>query len=247
MIIREDKSNGNFTQISNDIVRRSDMSTSAKAVMLYCLSQKDDWIFFAKEITSHFTDLKKDKMTKVLKELKALGYIEINQKREKGQFKDYDWIIREVPKINMSTESGFADSGKMPPRRRTTSNNTKKEDLKDNSQGGANAPTVLLGSSSIGKEMINLYFSTYKIRFGKEHAKLSKGRENTIIKYISMISSTFGIEMENWENMIKYYMYKSKFSINVDYNINHFTSYGMLNVYLEREFKTPILDPTYSI
>jgi hypothetical protein len=195
-------------------------------------------------------------MTKILKELKALGYIEIKQNRDKGQFKNYEWIVNEYSKQTTLPKPtkprlGKTETDKTGARviQRTTNTNLTNE-TKDNSPNGATAPmgkcgSKLLGNKKIGNDVIIMYFELFEERFGEEHINISKPRIKNIVTLIDRISNDIDVDMDIWEKMIRYYLYKSKFKIDVDYNINHFISNGVLGVLLEREFEKPVLDPSY--
>ena len=55
-IIRADKANENYTQISNTCIYDKRLSGMAKAILLYMLSRPDDWQFYEEEIAAHFSD-----------------------------------------------------------------------------------------------------------------------------------------------------------------------------------------------
>lgn len=253
MIIRSDKAKGNFTQMSNDIINRNDLSWEAKGLMFYLLSKPDNWNFYTDEIIKHCNCGIK-KLRGMMGELKELGYLEIIPIRSNGKFNDYEWIVTEEPKRDSGNNVEESITPTRIPKTASekrgsivirTNTNTKSNDIKDNSQRGAIAPSGFGAVNLIGKSVVELYFKIFEERFGEHHVKISKVRLNSISKLFSDISRDIGVDLDMWDHMIRFYMFTARFKIDVDYNINHFTSNGILSVYLEREFGKPVLDPSY--
>jgi len=259
-----------FTQIQNNIVERNDISGLAKAILWYCLTKPDNWNFYMGDISNHFQSDSNNGIRKAIKELENNGFIVRNKVKTTTNF-IWEWNIYEEPilkiyevpilkidqnkgvikdiKNNTGVQkqiSGFTDCLYTPDIVRLTTSNTIKEDIKDNSPAGAYAPPgqVTL-KNSLGKEITGLYYRIYKEKTGAEHCKISKERINSIMGLVNRISNDIGVDIDMWERMIRYYMFKAKFKIEVDYNINHFMSNGILSVYLEREFGKPVLNPSY--
>jgi hypothetical protein len=109
MIFRVDKSNGNFTQVSNDMVLDERLSWKAKGVLLYMLSKPDDWQFYLHEILKHGRD-KVDGVRSAIIELENNGYIERKRKRDsQGKLRQYEYNIRESNHIGFSC-LGFSNT-----------------------------------------------------------------------------------------------------------------------------------------
>ena len=91
--------NGNFTQISNEIARNKDLSLSARGLLLYMLSCKEDWHFTRQNLIRE-TNTKRAVLEKSLNELIQAGYVVTQQPRNKdGIFCNSEWIISEQPNL----------------------------------------------------------------------------------------------------------------------------------------------------
>lgn len=94
-IIRVEKSK-NYSVISNEFLRRDDLSWKAKGIMAYLLTLPDDWTIYTTEIMKHATD-GRDGFRKGWNELKKAGYIETRQQKEGGKFGKSETIVHELP------------------------------------------------------------------------------------------------------------------------------------------------------
>ena len=93
----KDYGNGNFTQISNDIARSKTLSISAKGLLLYMLSCKEDWNFTIQNLMRE-TNTKQTRLQSALEELKNEGYVSMEQGRnKKGKFGNSEWVVTEEP------------------------------------------------------------------------------------------------------------------------------------------------------
>jgi predicted transcriptional regulator len=85
IIYRAETDKGNFVQINKDLVNDATLSMYAKSVMMYLLSQNNDWKFYMSDIKKHFTD-NIVHVRKGLQELEKAGYVERHQTKVKGKF-----------------------------------------------------------------------------------------------------------------------------------------------------------------
>lgn len=99
MIHRAKKEKGNFVQIHKDFINDHTLSPQAKGVMLYLLSQTDDWQFYETEIAKHFNCGVKV-ISKIMKELIESGYVERDKIKNptNGRF-SYPYEIYETIKV----------------------------------------------------------------------------------------------------------------------------------------------------
>lgn len=113
MIERTKKEKGNFTMISNELLRDTTLSASAKGIMCYLLSCKDDFDLTTEKIMK-MTGTKRRKMDSIIKELIDKGYLERKIIRDKGTFVKFEFIVHERPitkfkPIDEWTDKDFAD------------------------------------------------------------------------------------------------------------------------------------------
>ena len=103
-IIRADKANENYTQISNTCIYDKRLSGMAKAILLYMLSRPDDWQFYEEEIAAHFSD----GISAVRSGINILiqyGYISRCKRRKGGRFQGYEYTVHECPDTNSDEET----------------------------------------------------------------------------------------------------------------------------------------------
>lgn len=124
MIVRIHKEN-NFSIISNEAIRRPDLSARAKGLFCYMISMPNDWHFHADELSKHFTE-GRDAIRNALKELESLGYLMRRQAVDsKNRFTHNLWALYEHSQTspwdarkgilaplteNPSTESPFTEN-----------------------------------------------------------------------------------------------------------------------------------------
>lgn len=98
MIYRLDKTKGGFTQIHKKLIDDNNLTTNAKAILIYMLSKNDDWQFYELDITRHFRDNIKI-IRKGIKELMDKGYIERTKFKDiTGKF-TYVYDVYEQPEL----------------------------------------------------------------------------------------------------------------------------------------------------
>lgn len=95
-LIKRDR--GNYTNVSNIVVRDSRLSWKARGIFLYLWSQANEWQFYVSEIATHATD-GEGSLRSGLKELEQYGYLErTHRHNDAGTFDGMDWILSDIPK-----------------------------------------------------------------------------------------------------------------------------------------------------
>lgn len=86
----------NYSVISNEFIRREDLSWKAKGILTYILTLPDDWVININEIMKHATEGEKA-FRSGWKELKDSGYVNRYPVRDKESNKITHWetVIRE--------------------------------------------------------------------------------------------------------------------------------------------------------
>ncbi|XJS09874.1 hypothetical protein ACF3NG_06925 [Aerococcaceae bacterium WGS1372] len=86
----------NYSVISNEFIRRKDLSWKAKGILTYILTLPDDWVINIKEVMTHATEGEKA-FRSGWKELKDAGYVNRYPVRDKKSNKITHWetVIRE--------------------------------------------------------------------------------------------------------------------------------------------------------
>jgi hypothetical protein len=94
-LIKRDR--GNYTNVSNIVVRDSRLSWKARGIFLYLWSQANEWQFYVSEIATHATD-GESALRSGLKELEQYGYLERNHRHnDSGSFDGMNWILTDTP------------------------------------------------------------------------------------------------------------------------------------------------------
>lgn len=93
----------NYSVISNEFIRRKDLSWKAKGILTYILTLPDDWVININEIMTHATEGEKA-FRSGWKELKDAGYVNRYPVRDKKSNKITHWetVIRESVDIKAS-------------------------------------------------------------------------------------------------------------------------------------------------
>ena len=94
MIIRTHK-NKNFTTLDNTPLQDTELSWQAKGMIAYLLSLPDDWEIYVSDLKNRSRN-GRDATAKTLNELIKHGYIKRTERREKGQFKGYQYDVYET-------------------------------------------------------------------------------------------------------------------------------------------------------
>jgi len=99
----------NYSVISNEFIRRKDLSWKAKGILTYILTLPDDWKINLNEIMTHSTDGERS-FRSGWKELETTGYIKRYPVRDGQRIKHWETIIRESVDIEPSSLlCGFVD------------------------------------------------------------------------------------------------------------------------------------------
>ena len=96
-IYRSDKTNGDFTQISNSLLRDMRLSSKAKYLLIFMLSLPDSWVYSIEGLQT-VTGMKKGVLTSALHELERNGYLLRSRTRSSdGRIGKSEWNIFEEP------------------------------------------------------------------------------------------------------------------------------------------------------
>lgn len=94
-LIKQDR--GNYTNISNQLIRDSRLSWKARGIFAYLWSQADEWDFYVSEVAKHATD-GRDALRSGLKELEKYGYLTRKPSSDtNGKFDGMDWVLTDKP------------------------------------------------------------------------------------------------------------------------------------------------------
>ncbi len=94
-MIKQDR--GNYTNISNQLIRDSRLSWKARGIFAYLWSQADEWDFYVSEVAKHATD-GRDALRSGLKELEKYGYLTRKPSSGTGgQFDGMSWVLTDKP------------------------------------------------------------------------------------------------------------------------------------------------------
>lgn len=99
-LIKRDR--GNYTNVSNNILRDSQLSWKARGIFGYLWSQANEWQFYVNEIATHATDGVKS-LRSGLDELEERGYLKrVNRHSDSGNFDGMDWILDDTGSLKQS-------------------------------------------------------------------------------------------------------------------------------------------------
>jgi hypothetical protein len=103
-IIKREKT-GNYVVMSNDLLRRDDVSAKAKGIYAYLMALPHDWVVRKTELQRHFKD-GRDAIFSGWYELVKLGYIQVTETKGggKGIPPTVEYTVYEYP-----FECGFSD------------------------------------------------------------------------------------------------------------------------------------------
>lgn len=96
----------NYTMIPNIGLEDTSLSAKSKGLLAYMLSKSNDWIFYQRELETHFTDGKAS-INSAMKELVKHGYItkEKRTRNKLGQLQEPNWVVYDYP-ISENREQG---------------------------------------------------------------------------------------------------------------------------------------------
>jgi hypothetical protein len=94
-----------YTIISNDVINNPELSPASLGVLVYLLSKPDDWQVRDEELQARF-NIGREKLKRVVRELKAAGYLARRQFRgNDGKFFT-ETLVYEVPSRGVKPDSG---------------------------------------------------------------------------------------------------------------------------------------------
>lgn len=180
------KKEKNYTVLDNTFIKDTRLSWKAKGLMTYLLSLPDDWTIHLSEIEKHATD-GKSALRSAINELKELGYLKAEQKRENNRFAEMVYIIIENP----------AEDFPLTDFQQTENLQTEKQETENQTLQNTNKDKVLKEQSTdnnIGKKpkvdyqpIFNHYFENHKKLYeqGKlqtDRASIAYGKDNRLIE-----------------------------------------------------------------
>ena len=100
-VVRGDHNKQNpYAQISRACLQDTNLSWEAVGMLAYFLSLPTNW----KISVSHLIKIrvaKEHKVYRILNELRQFGYCSRNEVRENGRFKEYEYVIHEIPDLTV--------------------------------------------------------------------------------------------------------------------------------------------------
>ncbi|HBC3839401.1 TPA: hypothetical protein KD881_002614 [Vibrio parahaemolyticus] len=98
MAIRRVKQRSRFTQIPNETLQDTRLSFEARGVLGLLLSKPEDWVIHKSWIQAQAPRCGKDRLTRILKELQDIGYLQKDFSRDVGgKFNGVDWLLYDTP------------------------------------------------------------------------------------------------------------------------------------------------------
>lgn len=88
-----------FAQISNKLLEDTSLKAQSRFLYSYLYSRPHDWVFHNSQLCK-VVGCNEDTLRRYLKELKQSGWIEVNQVRENGVFKNNEYVINTVPSFS---------------------------------------------------------------------------------------------------------------------------------------------------
>lgn len=86
-----------FLKLSNETARDNNLSFEARGFLAYLLTMDDNFAFSCRGLAA-LTGRNKNTISRIVKELQKNGYVEfVKSRSKKGQFDDYEWVVRETP------------------------------------------------------------------------------------------------------------------------------------------------------
>ena len=102
------KQTKNFTQISNSVLRKKELSLKARGLLAYMLSFSDEWDFSVSHIVRESGEREKS-VRAALSELEAAGYVRHSPIRsEEGKFVTVRYDVFETPDLRAETVSDIS-------------------------------------------------------------------------------------------------------------------------------------------
>ena len=130
-----------FTIVDGAAINDAELSLEALGLLVRMLSLNEEWEFNIEGLISRF-GIGRKTLLRCIKELKARGYLEINQvKNEAGKFSFREWHVYEVPR---STKNGITENGN------TKNGNTKNRNTEKGLLTNINITNIIFFSFSFG-------------------------------------------------------------------------------------------------
>lgn len=119
-LIKKDR--GNYTNISNVLVRDKRLSWKARGIFIYLWSQANEWQFYVSEIATHATDGERA-LRSGIKELETYGYLKrVHSHSDSGSFDGMDWVLSDHPEQNRND----AEMNEKPPKNEQNASDAKR-------------------------------------------------------------------------------------------------------------------------
>ena len=100
-MIHRNEHTDNFTVISNDVIRNTNLSDGAVRLLAFMLSCADDWNFSSRGLAKCL-GISEGAVIARVKELKEAGYIKLNKNRDRrGKLGTCRWDVYETPHFNL--------------------------------------------------------------------------------------------------------------------------------------------------
>ena len=118
-LIKKDR--GNYTNVSNTLIRDKRLSWKARGIFIYLWSQADEWQFYVSEIATHATEGERA-LRSGIKELENFGYLKrVHSHSENGSFDGMDWVLTDHPAQNRND----AEMNENPPKKAQNASDAK--------------------------------------------------------------------------------------------------------------------------
>lgn len=100
-----------YVIIPNQTIQDKTLSWAARGLLAFMLSMPTDWVFHSDWLYEQSPNCRRDKLKKLIKELKDAGYLErVQNKNEHGEFTHADTVVHPV-KTGCSSVDGFSVDG----------------------------------------------------------------------------------------------------------------------------------------
>lgn len=103
MSIHKSAHERDFLILDNAILRSPKLSLKAKALLAFCLSLPEDWVFSIQGL-AYYTKEGVDSVRATVKELEAAGYIQRRRRRADGRYAGMEYEIYESPQLENPVE-----------------------------------------------------------------------------------------------------------------------------------------------
>ncbi|NSY36848.1 helix-turn-helix domain-containing protein [Leisingera sp. ANG59] len=99
-----------YSTIPNAVIRDTSITAEARLMLCYIMSCSEEWVFY-REKSMEILGCKKDKYQRIIRELKAAGYLIIRPKQgADGRLDGYEWEVIDEP----SAHDGGEQAGNAP-------------------------------------------------------------------------------------------------------------------------------------